>query len=87
MLDFSDYPEDSRFYDPVNKKLIGEMKDEVGGKIINEFVGWKSKMYSLVTIDDKEIKKAKGANKNIVHNIKHKKYGDALFGKRRIVVW
>ena len=39
MLDFSDYPEDSRFYDPVNKKLIGEMKDEVGGKIINEFVG------------------------------------------------
>ena len=39
LLDFSDYPEDSRFYDPVNKKLIGEMKDEVGGKIINEFVG------------------------------------------------
>ena len=27
-----------RFYDPVNKKLIGKIKDEVRRNIINEFV-------------------------------------------------
>ena len=27
--DFSNYPKDSQFYDPVNKKVIGKMKDEV----------------------------------------------------------
>ena len=39
LFDFRDYPKDSQFYDPVNKKVIGKMKDEVRGKIINEFVG------------------------------------------------
>ena len=39
LFDFRDYPKDSRFYDPVNKKVIGKMKDEVRGKIINAFVG------------------------------------------------
>ena len=28
-FDFSDYPEDSKVFDPVNKKVIGKMKDEV----------------------------------------------------------
>ena len=28
-FDFSDYPEHSRVFDPVNKKVIGKMKDEV----------------------------------------------------------
>ena len=27
--DFSNYPKDSQFYDLVNKKVIGKMKDEV----------------------------------------------------------
>ena len=29
------------------KKVIGKMKDEFGGVIVNEFVGLKSKMYSI----------------------------------------
>ena len=62
LFDFSNYPKDLRFYDPLNKKEIGKMKDEVTGNIINEIVGLKSKMYSLVTIDDKEIKKTKCVN-------------------------
>ena len=33
-------------FDPVNKKVIGKMKDEFKGKIIREFVRLKSKMYS-----------------------------------------
>ena len=35
LFDFSDYPLDSTFFDPVNKKVIGKMKDEFKGKLIN----------------------------------------------------
>ena len=38
---FRDYPKDSRFYDPLNKKKILKLYDEVRGKIINEVVGLK----------------------------------------------
>ena len=58
---FNGYPKDSKFFDLVNKKVIGKMKDEVKGKMISEFVGCKSKMYSLVVVGSEEIKKAKGS--------------------------
>ena len=45
LFDFSDYPLNSKFFDPVNKKLIGKTKHKFKGKIISEFVGLKSKMY------------------------------------------
>ena len=48
LFDFSDYPQDLKFFDPVNKKVIGKMKDEIKEKIISEFVGLKAKMYSLI---------------------------------------
>ena len=67
-------------YDRVNKKVIGKMKDEVKEKIINEFAGLKSKMYSLVPGDNIKNKKGKGVNK-IVVSIRPKKYGDVLFSK------
>ena len=38
------------------------MKDESEGKIIDEFVGLKSKMYSIKHIDGKESNTAKGTN-------------------------
>ena len=38
------------------------MKDESEGKIIDEFVGLKSKMYSMKNIDCKESNMAKGVN-------------------------
>ena len=47
LFDFSNYPKDSKFFDQANKKVIGKMKDESEGKIIDEFVGLKSKMYSI----------------------------------------
>ena len=72
LFDFSDYPEDLKLFDSLNKKVIGKMKDEVKGKIISEFIGLKSKMYSLVIVNDEEIKKAKGVNKNVVKSIRHK---------------
>ena len=49
-----------------NKKVIGLMKDELGGKIITEFVTLRPKTYSFLTDDDKGDKKAKGTKKCII---------------------
>ena len=46
-LSLSNYSKDSKFFDENNKKVTGKMKDEFGGVIANEFVGLKSKMYSV----------------------------------------
>ena len=43
LFDFSDYPKDSKFFDPVNEKVIIKTKDEFKGKIISEFFGLKVK--------------------------------------------
>ena len=59
LFGFSDYPRDSKFFDPV----IGKTKDEFKGKIVTEFVGLKSKMYSLIDVDNEENKKAKRVEK------------------------
>ena len=48
MFDFSNYSEDSEFFDDDdNKKVIGKMKDEFGGIIIGQFIGLKPQMYSI----------------------------------------
>ena len=43
-----------------NKKVIGLMKDELGGEIITEFIALRPKTYSNLTDNDKIDKKAKG---------------------------
>ena len=64
LLHFSDYPQDSNFFDPVNKKDIGKMKEECKGEVVSELVGLKSKMYSLVSVDGTEnIKSKRGHQK------------------------
>ena len=77
LFEFSDYPLHSKFFDLVNKKVIGKMKDEFKGRIISEFIGLKSKMYSLISVDNEEVTKAKGVNKKI----RHKEFVDVLFNK------
>ena len=49
-----------------NKKVIGLMKYELGGKIITEFVTLRPKTYSFLTDDGKEDKKAKGTKKCVI---------------------
>ena len=80
MFDFSDYPLDSRLFDPVNKKVISKMKDDFKGRIISEFIGLKSNMYLLINVNDEEVTKAKGVNKKI----RHKEFFYVLFNKKVI---
>ena len=73
-FDFSDYPKESKFHDPTNKKVIGKMKDETASVPIVEFVGLRSKMYSFKT-EEHECKKAKGINKGVVRRkMRHQDY-------------
>ena len=61
-FDFSDYPEESSFFDKKikNKKVIRKFKGEACGTPIKEFVGLRSKMYSYVKDNEKEARTAKG---------------------------
>ena len=80
LFDLSDHPLQSKSFDSVNKKVIGKMKDEFKGKIISEFTGLKSEMYSLISVDNKEVTKAKGVNKKL----RHKEFVIVLFNKKVI---
>ena len=64
------------------KKVIGLMKDELGGKIITEFVTLTPKTYSLLTDDGKEDKKAKGTKKCVIKKmIKFNDYKKCLLNE------
>ena len=62
-FDTSNYEVDRPLPTGKNKKVIGLMKDELGGKIITEFITLRSKTYLYLTDDGKEDKKAKGTKK------------------------
>ena len=49
-----------------NKKVVGLMKDKLGGKIMTEFIALRPKTYSYLTDDCKEDKKAKGTKKCVI---------------------
>ena len=49
-----------------NNKVIGLMKDELGGAIMTEFVALRPKLYSYKKLDGSEDKKCKGIKKCIV---------------------
>ena len=80
LFDFSGYDKKSIYYDASNKKVIGKMKDEVNGKIIAEFIELRSKMYSILTMDDEELIRAKGVDKKFMHS----EFKDVLFNKKVI---
>ena len=62
-----------------NKKVIRLMKDELGGKIITEFVTLRPKTYSYLKDDGKEDKNAKGTKKCVIKRIvKFDDYKDCL---------
>ena len=48
MFDFSEYPENSKFYKATNKKVHGKIKDQIEANPIFEFWRLKGNMYSFI---------------------------------------
>ena len=77
-FDTSGYNPDRPLPVGLNKKLIGLMKDELGGEIMTEFVTLRPKMYAYRT-GSAESKKCKGIKKCVVHKtISFEDYKDCL---------
>ena len=56
-----------------NKKVIGLMKDELGGQVMKEFVGLRAKTYSYLKDNNDEDKKEKGT-KCVIRKLKFQYY-------------
>ena len=70
-----------------NKKIIGLMKDELGGRIMKEFIGLIPKCYSYVTDDEKIDKKAKGTKKCVIKwLIMFDNHSECLEEKKKILI-
>ena len=78
LFDLSNVPVSSKYYCSNNKKVLGKMKDEYGGKSILKFVGLKSKMYSILDESNNEKITSKGRNGFIEFH----EFYDTLFKKR-----
>ena len=81
-FDTSNFPKDhpSGIQVGLNNKVVGMFKDEAGGKIIEEFVGLRSKLYRY-RLSHVEKKKCKGVKTSVVDkNIKFDDYKRCLFG-------
>lgn len=81
--DTSGYDEDHFLYSSKNAKVLGYMKDECGGKAAIEFVGLRSKMYSLLVDEDKPSKRtAKGIKRRFVDkHVRHDMYKNTLINR------
>ena len=87
-FDTSDYPENHPSGIPtgINKKVLGMMKDEAAGKNTKEFVGLRSKQYSLLMEDGGETKKCKGIKKQVVESsITHEDYKTCLITGKELL--
>ena len=69
-----------------NKKVIGLMKDELGGKIMKEFLALRTKTYSYLTEDCKEDKKSEGTKKCVIkRRLKFNDYKNCLLNNEIIL--
>ena len=85
-FDTSNYEVDRPLPTGKNKKVIGLMKDELGGRIITEFVALRPKTYSYLTDDCKEDKKAKGTKKCVIKRmIKFNDYKNCLLNGKVVL--
>ena len=62
LFDLSNLSLSRKYYCSDNKKVLGKMKDEYGGKSILKFLGVKSKMHSILDESSNEMITSKGHN-------------------------
>lgn len=85
LFDLSEYVHTHpHVFDKTNAKVIGKFKDEVQGKIIDEFIALKAKLYSFKMNEDNKTKqKGKGIKRSAMKDIKHENYQRCLNAKNR----
>ena len=85
-FDTSNYIYDRPLPTGVNKKVIGLMKDELGGDINTEFVALRPTTYSYITNNFIEMKKAKGTKKCVVNKmLRFEDYKKCLFDNGKVL--
>ena len=77
LFDLSNLPVSSKYY-CCNKKVVGKMKDEYGGKSILKFVDLKSRMYSI--LDESNNKKSTSKGHDAF--MEFQEFCDILFKKK-----
>ena len=81
LYDTSNYSPGHPLFSNTNKKIIGKFKDELGGKVMTEFIGIRPKMYSYV--GEESGKRAKGVKKSVLcKTITHEDYRTFLLEKK-----
>ena len=84
----SNYDENDKKPLPIgkNKKVIGLFKEELGGRIMKEFVGLREKTYAYLIDDDSRHKKTKGTKKCVIKGrLMFKNYKDYHFSNEIIL--
>ena len=83
-FDTSNYEVDRPLPKGINKKVIGLMKDGLGGKIITEFVALRPKACSYLIDDGNKYKKVKETKKYVIKRISNHQT-KCLFDKKTIL--
>jgi hypothetical protein len=82
LFDLSTYPRSHFLHDLTNRKKLGLWSDEARGKMILEFCGLKSKLYSLRFADATEQRAAKGVQRSCIQkDLCHEMYMSCLRDK------
>ena len=68
-FDISNFEVDRPLSTRKNEKVVGLIKDELGGKIMREFVALRPKTYSYIMDDVSNDKKAKGTKKYVIKRV------------------
>ena len=84
-FDTSNYDDNRPLPVGMNKKVINLFNNELGRKIMKEFVALKEKTFAYLMDDDTEYEKAKGAKKCVIKiRLIFKNYLDYLFNDKMI---
>ena len=78
-FDTSNFELDRALPEPKNKKVIGLMKEKLGGQIMKEFARLKARSYSYLKDKNDEDKKVKGTKKCVIkRKLKFEDYKNCL---------